>query len=294
MRILLTENCNARCPNCFNAEYREKRDMEIDDLIKVSKMLYLHGNRDIKIMGGEPTVHKSFFEAIEILRSYFESTNLFTNALNDAILNYRPRETDTITYNFNFFGPNFDSRKFLLDAPGERHLEIQITSTVNTKFLIEKIKRVISIFDGYKNLQINFTLNCMENIFLSKAIIIEKWNEVIGFAEENNIPWGIDHIIPKCFYEGTNMILPEDFGICTPECAGLINSKLELLFCNQHPVVLHRITDCTETREQIRQYLCEEFLKKQSLALNNKCFDCENYNKKCNGGCFVHKQIYSL
>lgn len=294
MRILLTENCNARCPNCFNAGYREKRDMSIENLKKISKMLYSHGERDIKIMGGEPTVHQNFFEAIEILQIYFESSNLFTNALNDVILDYKPRESDTITYNFNFFGSSFDTRKFLLNSPGERHLEIQIASTTNPAFMIEKIKKVMLVFDGYKDFQINFTLNCMENIFSSREPIIKKWNSIVSFAEENKILWGVDHIIPKCFYDGTDMIIPNDFGVCVPECAGLINSNLELLFCNQHPIVLHCFTDCTETKEEIQQILCTEFLNKQALAINNKCQHCGNYGSECNGGCFIHKSLYTL
>ena len=294
MRILLTENCNARCPNCFNASYREKRDMSIENLTKVSKMLYAHGDRDIKIMGGEPTVHQNFFEAIEILRFYFESSNLFTNALNDVILDYQPRESDTITYNFNFFGSSFNARKFLLNSPGERHLEIQIASTTNPTFIIEKIKKVMLVFDGYKDFQINFTLNCMENILSYREIIIPKWNEIVSFAESEKISWGIDHIIPECFYKGTDMIVPSKLGICVPECAGLINSNLELLFCNQHPIVLHRFTDCTDTKEQVQQILREKFFEKQELALGNKCRGCDNYGEKCNGGCFVHKQIYRV
>lgn len=294
MRILLTENCNAHCPNCFNASYREKRDMSIENLKKISKMLYTHGDHDIKIMGGEPTVHHNFFEAIKILQFYFQSSNLFTNALNDVILDYKPRESDTITYNFNFFGSSFDTQKFLLDSPGERHLEIQIASTTNPTFIIEKIKKIMLVFDGYKDFQINFTLNCMENIFSSRETLIKKWNEIICFAESEKIIWGIDHIIPKCFYKGTNMIIPYDLGICTSECAGLINSNLELVYCNQHPVILHCFTDCTESKEQVQQILHSNFIKKQGFALANKCYGCNEYGKGCNGGCFVHKPIYDV
>ena len=134
----------------------------------------------------------------------------------------------------------------------------------------------------------------MENIFSSREMIIQKWNEIVSFAESEEISWGIDHIIPECFYKGTDMIVPSELGICVPECAGLINSNLELLFCNQHPIVLHRFTDCTETKEQVQQILHAGFFERQSSALANKCHGCNSYSEKCNGGCFIHKPIYGV
>ena len=134
----------------------------------------------------------------------------------------------------------------------------------------------------------------MENIFSSREMIIKKWNEIVSFAESEKISWGIDHIIPECFYKETDMIIPSELGICVPECAGLINSNLELLFCNQYPIALHHFIGCTETKEQVQQILREKFFEKQELALGNKCRGCDSYGERCNGGCFVHKQIYSV
>ena len=79
------------------------------------------------------------------------------------------RESDYITYNAKFINNSFNFSKFLLDKPGYRSLEIQIPSDVNIEQLKGQIKLLYdkNILTNNK-VMINFTLDCVENIFFKK------------------------------------------------------------------------------------------------------------------------------
>ncbi len=254
-------------------------------------MLVRFGETEMKIMGGEPTTHKSFFEAVEIIFKHFPTTNLFTNALNNQIQKFSPRENDTITYNFNFVSEKTNIEKFLLDKPGERHFEIQIASTTNCNIQIKKIMYLLQCFKN-RPFGVNLTLNCQENIFLHKESIIEKWNIIADFLNSNGIEWGVDHIIPECFYRNTDMHLEGALGVCNAGCAGLINSNFEVLFCNQFPVKLYELTSFDIKKDTFYNLFANAFESKKLLC-DQKCCDCLSYDITCNGGCFIHKSFVS-
>ena len=70
-RILLTEKCNANCSNCFNADYRKNKDMYIEDFFMLCDFLSVNNIKHLKIMGGEPTVHPYFLDAVEYAQKKF-------------------------------------------------------------------------------------------------------------------------------------------------------------------------------------------------------------------------------
>lgn len=286
MRILVTENCNAKCPHCFNASYREKKEIDINTYIRLCEYLSSNNIRRIRIMGGEPTVHSSFEEIIKISQSYFESIVIFSNAMNNRIANIHPRSDDSIVYNFRFISPHFNINKFLLNKPGRRRLEVQIGSKTN----IENIICKLSFFKNIPHLKINLTLDCMENVFDNKKVLEEKFTLVSDFIKNDlNTDYIIDHIIPSCLF-GEKIKTPD--ALCSINCAGLIDSSLRLRYCNQYPVDLGNILDsCGDfiSYDEITAKLKIGYYSKIALLENSKCNDCNSFLHKCNGGCFAHK-----
>lgn len=290
-RILLTEKCNANCANCFNANYRTPNDMNLNKLSSLCEMLKNNGIKVLKIMGGEPTVHSEFKKAIEIIQKNFEKTYLFTNGISTNLLNYTPRKNDVIVYNLNLIGLNDNPDKFLLDKEGFRSFEIQISSNANVDLIIEKLKYLSKIFKNKKKLIMNLTLDCMENIFKNRNIIIENWKRVSKFIkEELNTNFNVDHIIPQCFMQNLDIF---DFKPrkCSYTCGGLIDTEFNLRFCNQYPVVIKNIFSY-KNLEQIEEDLQKAHNTKLELSKMHKCEKCPNFQKTCNGGCFTHKNIF--
>lgn len=289
-RVLITENCNANCKNCFNSNYRTTKEISIEDFENLSDWLSKNGITILKIMGGEPTVHTNFEKIILIAQKYFKTIVIFTNAINDKIKNINLRESDYITYNAKFINNSFDFSKFLLNKPGYRSLEIQIPSDVNVEQLKGQIKLLydINILTNNK-VMINFTLDCIENIFSKKDEIIKKWNNIVYYVTNVlNLNYDIDHNIPLCFSKKMNTI--RDCKLCNTNCAGLIDANLNLLYCNQYPVVIDKIDFKNKFCDIIKK-LNNQLQKKLEINMNKGCQNCKYFLKKCNGGCFLHKNI---
>lgn len=285
-RILLTENCNANCENCFNSKYRNNSYIGIDNLEKIFKYLSSNGVEKLKIMGGEPTVHPEFKSAISLAQKYFKRIIIFTNAINDKILLITPRKQDSIIYNFNFIDVDFDVNKFLLDSPGIRAFEVQVTHNIDIEDYKRRILYLKNKMSDQKQMNIYLTLDCTQNIFLHRTQIIEKWNELNEFIKkELNVEPFQDHIIPRCFYDNTNMNVKKISNMCNVLCSGLIDSDLNIRYCNQHPVILGKL-DVTKDFEHVMLLLQTEYQEKIKNRQKLKCKHCSKFLICCNGGCF--------
>lgn len=76
-RVYVTEKCNANCPSCFNAKSRTSKEMSLEEFEKLCEYLSSNGIKHLKIMGGEPTVHKDFEELVKISQKYFREITIF-------------------------------------------------------------------------------------------------------------------------------------------------------------------------------------------------------------------------
>lgn len=295
-RILLTENCNANCKGCFNANYRSKRDMAMEDFQEISTYLAQNKIEILKVMGGEPTVHPRFEEAMVYAQGLFPRVSIFTNALNERIKNFRPRPRDVIIYNFSCMDRGFDYTKLLLDQPGGRGLEVKIASDTNLPGYIQQLREVCH-YTGFfpdRQFKINLTLDCTENIFTHQEEIIEKWNTMFKFiVNELHIPCMIDHRIPRCFSDNSPMVIDKVNQVCHFDCAGLIDTGLNLRHCNQHPGKLIGLRQGKDFLPYpiLENYLLQARIHKLQLVMDKTCLECFLFPEECNGGCFMHKSF---
>ncbi len=81
--IALTSRCNLSCEYCFAHDLTEgdKTDIKIDDFLGI--LDFLRGESEIGLIGGEPLLHKSINEFIEILNNnyYVNRVLVFTNGI---------------------------------------------------------------------------------------------------------------------------------------------------------------------------------------------------------------------
>ena len=62
-QILLTDYCNRRCPYCFARDRlsdHERTDMRFEDFVRVIDFLVDSGEKEARLLGGEPTLHPDF------------------------------------------------------------------------------------------------------------------------------------------------------------------------------------------------------------------------------------------
>jgi hypothetical protein len=82
--ILLTNICNQRCPYCFAQEGMMKakaKYMSLEDFKKLASFLQKQGVTNIRLMGGEPTIHPEFGKILEIAFRHIPKATIFTNGL---------------------------------------------------------------------------------------------------------------------------------------------------------------------------------------------------------------------
>lgn len=287
-RIYITEACNAKCPNCFNKNARKGNYMDVESFEKLCRFLSGHGGTQIKIMGGEPTIHPDFSEIMHVAQSYFEVVSLFTNALSPALLEFSPRPKDIITYNFKF-RRRLDKDNLFLNLPGIRNLEIQVVPSVIKEKLFEEILRITSL-DRSRIIPC-FTLDCTANIFRDREQIVPIYDYLITQCRKEGVAFGQDHLIPLCFLSDTHIPMHKSGTNCLLNCAGLIDSSYNLRFCNQHSEVLVNFFkgDETITISDIEHVLTNKYNKIMSDIEGKGCGSCAMFGKYCNGGCFVGK-----
>lgn len=287
IRFYITEKCNAKCPNCFNRQHRSDTHMDMEHFLLLCEFFSSYSSDQIKIMGGEPTLHPYFSEMMKLAQHYYKRVNVFTNAITDSILEFTPRESDAITYNFRF-RKVLTPKKLLLDQPGDRNLEIQITQNVEKEKLVEDIIRVCNY--SFNRIKPCLTLDCTSDIFSQKELVVPIYEYVWAACLQLGIKMGQDHLLPMCYLEGSHIPMTPGGSKCLLSCAGLIDSSYNLHYCNQYYKESIPVFNPDGNIVPIKDL--ELFLKTihQNNLQNNLdkgCSHCPMFAKYCNGGCFA-------
>ncbi|MFA6988448.1 MAG: radical SAM protein [Candidatus Gastranaerophilaceae bacterium] len=102
--IIISKKCNQNCPACFAKEDRHpegEREMSFDNFIKVLDFLRANSEKNVRLIGGEPTTHSHFREIINLCIGDF-NLHVFTNGLfNLKICNFLNEYQNKIKYSFN-------------------------------------------------------------------------------------------------------------------------------------------------------------------------------------------------
>lgn len=84
--IVITNNCNLNCSYCFT---RNKIN-NVNDFISIEELYnilkFLNNEKNIGLIGGEPTLHPDFENIVKILAEQNKNILLFTNGV--YLLNY--------------------------------------------------------------------------------------------------------------------------------------------------------------------------------------------------------------
>jgi radical SAM protein with 4Fe4S-binding SPASM domain len=281
-RIVLTENCNASCSHCFNAEVRNKNEMDADIFIKFMRenskyLIWSH----LKIMGGEPTLHPRIDDIVEEALKHYASVNIFTNGLN-----VKKYSDDRVGYTINgyVFDPEkFTDWKFLV-------LHFVIIKNKADKVIAKMIKcmdllpqaRFLYSPDTQVNIFDEGELNDYRKTWMrATKIVVHEFNLLGTF-------WNLDHRLPLCFFTDEMKEELESIGLdhrkftsCKCNEVGLITSDFDLYYCNQTRIKLG--STLNKSIPEIN-----EMIQVRKKINHIKCNDCEVINK-CGVGCYYNQ-----
>lgn len=290
IRILITDKCNACCSNCINKAIRTESYF-IDVLRFKTIALFFHKNNvtRIRIMGGEPTIHPKFGEIVSFSQTVFSRVTVFTNGLNNSILDFSPRESDSINYNARFVHI-IPKEHFMSDKPGSRILSIVIDCQIDAYQMTSTIS---TINEQIQNLKVSLTFDCTVNIFKHRVDLLNKFEILYDFCISHQIEVIVDHGLPICFLYNSQIPSYKDFSKCSEHCAGLIDANCNLRFCNQISSETFSLFEGDRIKpfNLINNWLQLVFYQKQLTVLRKICLECPFYGDLCNGGCYIHRDL---
>lgn len=104
LSMIITKKCNYNCWYCYDKEFRENKDLDINLIKKYIDTL--QENIDIQLIGGEPTLHPQFKEIMNILyiNKHINSIDIISNGSNsflyfqDLFLKYKNKLHISFSY----------------------------------------------------------------------------------------------------------------------------------------------------------------------------------------------------
>lgn len=292
IRVLITDKCNAGCSNCINKAIRTESCF-IDFLRFKAIAQYFHDNNvsRIRIMGGEPTIHPNFGEIVRFSQTIFSRVTVFSNGLNSNILEFSPRDSDSINYNARF-AHIIPKEHLMSNKPGSRIMSIVIYCELNVH---EMISTISQINEQIQNLKVSLTFDCTVNIFKHRINLLHKFNVIYDFCISHQIEVIIDHGLPICFLYNSNVPSCKSFSKCSEHCAGLIDANCNLRFCNQISSETFALFEGKRIKpfKLLNNWLQLAYYQKQSIVLSKICVECPFYGDICNGGCYIHQNLIS-
>jgi len=309
-RIILTELCNKSCPHCFNANFRKKGMMDVNLLFEFMRenSRYLH-NSDIKIMGGEPTLHPRFLDVVKESYYYYKEINVFTNG---STLDKIAKEPIMIRSNFegvlNYYinSYTFDTSKFKQCEEFIRNIGLHcVIPLENVDSFIDKVLKYADLSS-----KIQFSISSDTNVNLFDSRVRDKYRKSWLKAITVIVPQlykyrkfvGYDHYLPICFFTQEMLDILHDFDLdhltqtrvmcCSERSLGLIDYNFDLWFCNQTRIKIGSILkDGTFLSvPEIENSLVKKAtkLKVESIReLSEKCKNCESL-PICKVGCYYN------
>lgn len=314
MNIMINSYCNLKCPYCFaNNEINlcEEKNMTRENFIKIINFLKSSKtkNTDIRIIGGEPTIHPKFIEFIKIVVDdpFFQHIHIFSNMtfpieIAYALIEFSNKKEISILPNFNDIDISKD--KFELIVKNIKLLrKKKIITTIginiynpnqdlNSLYRLVKETRIKkirwTIVSPNKKIDKDFDLKKYFNGFYDKLI------EFFDFAVENRCILNLDCAsIPLCAFtkeQVYELIIRNPNFLKNREC-GIsldINPKLEVFRCfalsDYYKVKIENNSSMSDIYSDIKNNV------KEDMVLFEECKECPRY--KLNGkscACLAYK-----
>lgn len=329
MNIMLNQVCNLACPYCFANEFvgrteeslrKDKSQISIENFRKALDFAIRSGESRIGLIGGEPLLHPSFEELVEMsINSPIPTVHLFTNGVYlDKYFNLLGSDKFTILINVN--GPEDIGEKQY------KRIVDNIEYLVNRMYAGRKISLGINIYK--EDMDYGFILNLLKKypefnrlrlaITVPNSDDMRKENSIEYFSRMKDTTFKLFReldklgVMPNYDCNGMPICVTTeeeqewlrtfwkyedqcgycnvaDHHKCTPVLDVLPN--LDVIRCFGMSDVLKVNMNKFETTKQIRGYFEHEIDSLMNiLPANEECNTCMYKNTtECNGGCLAFK-----
>lgn len=194
--LLLTEQCNLNCKMCIR-ERQVGTDLDYEKL-KNSEWLSRLGEHDIVLTGGEPSLHKDFFNIVKLMTIHAKTVTITTNGTINSYLS-ADLLSDNLSFQVSLDGDNTMHDTIRGVGSYEKTMEtIELLNAYNAKYSVASVvnkRNAVSMkclearlreLSGLKYWRISYEMPFgsagFDDMFLS-----EEWNcfvdEIIDIAQ---------------------------------------------------------------------------------------------------------------
>ena len=311
--ILLTEKCVRACPYCFAKEYlKESKENRLswENLIYIADIFESSNEKQLSLLGGEPTLHPDFIDFVLYLVQRNFNVNVFTSGI---IPN----------------GKLKTAAEFLLKIPVKNlsfvcNYNHPDTSTAGETKQIEQFFRT---FPKYISLSFNLYQQAFDFTFLVDAInkyglkryirlglaqpipgqkneclslheirgIAGNFRNQLQILEENRIEIGFDCGMPLCVFsnEDIGRLFKVNRGKVKFYCRPAIDIGPDMQvwacfpLCNYEKKSLYDFNNVNEMIKYFSQQ--HNDLRKERKGIFEECQTCTYFKENlCSGGCLAH------
>jgi sulfatase maturation enzyme AslB (radical SAM superfamily) len=309
MNIVFTDYCNKSCPYCFaknklalgkNSKrgYISLRNLKIViDFLKRSKI------NEVKVMGGEPTLHPQFKKALSLLIEHGLHAMIFSNGLikQDILSFLNSLDANKWSMLLNIHVPrSYRQNEWSMVEGTAELLNKQVSLSFNIyqldddmDFITDFIKR----HHTYKFLRLGIAMPILggNNKYVKLKDYPRVSNKIVRFIEkhkEKGISVGFDCGFTLCSFTDTQLGKLARFGTslrfyCEP--GPDVGPDLNLWRCFPTSMIWNKkLTDFKDLNAVYKFYL-EKSRALRRVGSNDKCFRCRHLELgRCAGGCLGH------
>jgi radical SAM protein with 4Fe4S-binding SPASM domain len=304
--ILLTNYCNKKCIYCFaknKLNSHIKKNISLKNYLKILEYFYKSNIRQIKLMGGEPTLHPDLKNILKInkdrkLESIILTNGLFSEKILKLFLKYNFYDL-FLLINLNemeFYDINeiFILKRNMQSLNKHIMLSFNIYQTnFDLSFLLESIKK----YNLTRKIRLGlaapivFGDNKYFNVNSHKELIYNLiyWAKVM---QKNNISLHFDCGFRLCWCNLNEYILLEKYsGGYVANCEPILDIDPDLKVWSCFPLsnILNVNLEDFSSFEEIKKFYENKFKIIRLLNKDTKCLNCNNFNSNlCNGGCIAY------
>lgn len=319
--VLITTQCNKKCPYCFA---QEKVDIGFDKKTTADKEISLEnlniiidfykksGIKQFSLIGGEPTIHSKILKIINILTSNDFIVHIFTNGLwnKDLVDLIQRTSAKQLTFLININSPSITPKaewdlinNNLKAISGRKEVSLGINiykEDFDYKYLID-----LCVKYGFERIRWSLTnpiYGKINNLFVPLESAPKYAQRIVEFTNQcakHNILSENDCSIPLCMFTEEQigkMIINGTSGLTNNSCSEGpvdIGPDLSIWKCFAFSELTHHKLTDFENMEQIHRYYKQIFHpQEKKLTSMDKCIDCSIKKRSlCSGGCLAHSII---
>jgi radical SAM protein with 4Fe4S-binding SPASM domain len=311
VNILISKYCNRRCTFCFAQQRLGKNAggaagnpfLSRDNLRRIRAVLKRSGETDLRLLGGEPTMHPEFVEIVREAVDDGFNIHIFTNGMMPAatadFLASLPPDRFSMLVNVS---PQAN------DTPRQKEMVAYALGKLNTRAKLgititgfdDDFVHIIETIDRYR-LQRRVRVGIAQpivgqaNAYLHPSRYREAGTYIVSLAEKfygSDILIGFDCGMTLCMFDeaqiGRLFTISEGLRmLCNPIID--VGPDMDVWHCFPLSEVLITRVDAFACRNEMVSHYHKAVKPYRSLGCKPECLRCRFFRtKQCTGGCLAH------